>query len=105
MLGCQASCDSCMACVSCQGCQSCQGTCNNCQDCVFCQAFCENEQSVSAYLGDFSFNECLDRGEMILSASSWNRLMKYIKDAYKLGTKKDGGNPRFTRKCWTKARI
>lgn len=67
----------------CQRCNLCLGTCNSCQS--FCQVGAQR-------VGSFSFNQCVRAGEQFLTKDNWNRLIKYINDAYARGALRDGGD-------------
>ena len=82
------------------GCQNCNSGCeadictycDSCQGCQDCQSFCEvGGQRV----GSFSFNQSLEKGEPFLTKENWNRLIKYVNDAYKKGVKSNESDSVF----------
>lgn len=89
-----SSCDNgCEASNTCNKCNSCE-LCNNttCEEkCILIQAFCSPEGSGQS-AGGFSFKQCVASNETFLTKANWNRLIKYINDAYNKGDKKDGGD-------------
>lgn len=67
----------CMACQNCELCQGCNSGCNT------CQSFCENGHQT---VGSFSFNECVSQGQILLHKTNWDRLITYIRNAYRKGS-------------------
>lgn len=85
--------DGCEASNTCNKCNSCE-LCNNttCEEkCILIQAFCSPEGSGQS-AGGFSFKQCVTSNETFLTKANWNRLIKYINDAYNKGDEKDGGD-------------
>lgn len=41
------------------------------------------------YVGSFSFNQCVSKGQIFLNKNNWNRLIRYINDAYDEGSRCD----------------
>lgn len=57
--------------------------------CNSCESFCEQGHQL---VGGFNFQQCISSGQLFLTKTNWNRLIKYINNAYAQGEKKDGGN-------------
>ena len=84
MSGCQScnnGCESQNTCSWCNSCESCVDNCNG-VGCNDRQNFCRTGKDV----GDFSFNQSLQGGDLFLTKTNWNRLITYINNAYKKGS-------------------
>ncbi len=82
------------------GCQKCDSGCeaDTCTYCDSCQG-CQSSQSFCAVggqkVGSFSFNQSLKKGQPFLTKNNWNRLIKYVNDAYRRGEKSNEKNSAF----------
>ena len=87
---CNVACESTDSCNRCNSCQKCNhATCE--EKCILIQSFCGPEGSGQS-AGGFSFKQCVASNETFLTKANWNRLIKYINNAYKKGNKKNGGS-------------
>lgn len=98
-MACQ-SCEGCNKCNSCQGCHNCN-SCNSCQTCdsscngpsngcLQCEAFCETNQTVSSWQGEFTWGVSVSEDSLFFSKGTWNKIIKYINKARAAGDSKDG---------------
>lgn len=88
---CNAGCESQNTCNKCNSCESCNTKCNATSGCNTLQSFCA---TTGQSAGGFSFNQCVSSGEYFLSKTNWERLIKYINDAYAKG-KENGGDSKL----------
>ena len=84
---CNVACESTNSCNKCNSCQKCNNT--TCEEtCILVQSFCK---TTGQDVGGFSFRQCVASNETFLTKANWNRLIKYINDAYNKGDEQDGG--------------
>ena len=87
---CNVACESTNTCNKCNSCELCNNT--TCEEkCILIQSFCGPEGSGQS-AGGFSFKQCVASNETFLTKANWNRLIKYINNAYKKCNKKNGGS-------------
>ena len=87
---CNVGCQSRNTCQRCNSCHSCNTSCNSpAGQCNTLQAFC----SIGAQsAGGFSFNQGVNKDNLFLTKTNWNRLIQYINSAYAKGATSNGGS-------------
>lgn len=79
-------CEGCHGCNSCDTCQTCNASCNGpVNGCLQCEGFCQIDQTVSSWQGEFSWGVSVTSNSLFFSKSTWNKIIKYINKARAAG--------------------
>lgn len=92
-MSCEAcdSCETCEGCDSCVTCQTCNESCNGPEEgCLTCEGFCQIDQTVSSWAGEFEWKEPVSSNSLFFSRSTWNKIIEYINKARAAGDSENG---------------